>query len=460
MQKGPVMDETRGPSAPAVGTAASGPAPWQLLPPLSAEEYQALKADIAMVGVRLPIVVDAATGAVLDGHHRLRAVEELRAEGHKVADFPRQVVRLASDEDRVDLVLAANLFRRHLTRAQRQKLVADLRDKGWSVRRIADVLGASKSTVADDVAGVQNRTPSAGHPQSAVIGRDQKTYPANRPPSLFVTGRRDEHRARAALVALPEGARPTSLLRAEERAREAGYRARREAADVAARLAGPSYELRVGDLREIWDDVPDATIDAAVVDPPYAEEFISLFEELARLLARVLKPGRLAAIYCGHLHLDDEIRLLQDGGLSYCWHGVNVLPGRHTKIRTRMVNGKHRSVVLMSAGTYEPRKWLHDTFVAEGRGGPEARPLHPWQQALDPVCHWVKMVSEPDEVVFDPCCGSGTTAVAAVGAGRRFLGGDIEAGNVATTRERLDALGIGSDRLAQPDHADDEDEPV
>ena len=103
-----------------------------------------------------------------------------------------------------------------------------------------------------------------------------------------------------------------------------------------------------------------------------------------------------------------------------------------------MVNGKHRSVVLMSAGTYEPRKWLHDTFVAEGRGGPETRPLHPWQQALEPVVHWVKMVSDPGEVVFDPCCGSGTTAVAAVGAGRRFVGGDIEAGNVATAKERLE----------------------
>ena len=76
--------------------------------------------------------------------------------------------------------------------------------------------------------------------------------------------------------------------------------------------------------------------------------------------------------------------------------------------------------------------------MAEGRGGPETRPLHPWQQALEPVVHWVHMVSEPGEVVFDPCCGSGTTAVAAIGAGRRFLGGDIEAGNVATARERLE----------------------
>ena len=137
---------------------------------------------------------------------------------------------------------------------------------------------------------------------------------------------------------------------------------------------------------------------------------------------------------------------LEDGGLTYVWHGVNLLNGRRTKIRGRMVNGRHRSVLLFSAGPYEPRKWIHDTFVAEGRGGPEARPLHPWQQAVEPVTHWVRMTSEPGELVFDPFLGSGTTAVAAIGAGRRFLGGDIEAGNVATARERLDgqeAAGTG-----------------
>ena len=89
-------------------------------------------------------------------------------------------------------------------------------------------------------------------------------------------------------------------------------------------------------------------------------------------------------------------------------------------------------------GLSTPRKWIHDTYFAEGRGGPEARPLHPWQQAVEPVTHWVHMTSEPGELVFDPFLGSGTTAVAAIGAGRRFLGGDVEAGNVATAKERLE----------------------
>ncbi len=413
---------------------------YQLLPDLGADEYAALKADIALFGVRVAVVVDAGTGTIIDGHHRVRAVEELRQAGHKVPDFPRQVVHFESEEERVAFVLAVNLFRRNLAKAQRAELVTRLRTKGWSLRRIGQALGVGKSTVAGDLLQiVQNRTIP-----ERVERQGGGTYPARRPPSLFVANRRDAERARKALVALPPGTAPANLLRAEERAREARYAARKRAsADVAARIAGPSYELRAGDLRTVWADVCDGSLDAAVVDPPYSEEFVGLYEDVGKLLARVLRPGRLAAIYCGHLHLDEELRLLVDGGLSYVWHGVNVLPGRHTKVRARMVNGRHRSVALMTSGPYEPRKWLHDTFMAEGRGGPDTRPLHPWQQALAPVVHWVQMTSEPGEVVFDPCCGSGTTGVAALSAGRRFLGGDIEPANVETTRQRLEAAADG-----------------
>ena len=100
---------------------------WQLLPPLSDDEFRALKADIAAQGVLVPLVIDEDTGEVIEGHHRLKAWTELRAEGVKVPDYPKQVVRFANDDDRVAFVVAANLFRRHLTREQRAEVEARLR---------------------------------------------------------------------------------------------------------------------------------------------------------------------------------------------------------------------------------------------------------------------------------------------------------------------------------------------
>ncbi len=49
---------------------------YQLLPPLSDEDYKRLKDDIAQRGVMVPIEVDE-HGNVLDGHHRKRIAEEL-----------------------------------------------------------------------------------------------------------------------------------------------------------------------------------------------------------------------------------------------------------------------------------------------------------------------------------------------------------------------------------------------
>lgn len=67
--------------------------------------------------------------------------------------------------------------RLRLPREERQEIVASLRDAGLSTRAIAAATGVSKTTVADELAGVQNRTP-APTPTPRVNGTDGKTYPA------------------------------------------------------------------------------------------------------------------------------------------------------------------------------------------------------------------------------------------------------------------------------------------
>ena len=220
-------------------------------------------------------------------------------------------------------------------------------------------------------------------------------------------------------------------------------RIRVEAKAGPAEHSGDNWELRTGDFREVLANLADQSVDAVVTDPPYDNDGVPLYEPLGALAVRVLKRGRLAVVYAGHLQLDREMELLARGGLTYMWHGANVLSGRHTRVRIRMVFGQHRSVLLYSAGNYRPRSWLNDVAFAEGRGGPDERPLHPWQQALEPVRHWIRQVSEPGELIVDPFLGSGTTAVAAIMEGRRFIGCDIDPGCVETTRRRLVELTAG-----------------
>ena len=428
---------------------------WQLLPDLGAEEFAALKASIAESGVLIPITYDAETNELVDGHQRLRAVTKLRAEGTVVPEPMKQLRHFGSDEERIAFVVSSNVQRRKLSSAQRRDLVAEAlrRLPSLSDRRLALMSGVDGKTVAA-VRGELVGRAEIPHVEARAdtLGRQQPARKRRPPATIFVQSARDVRRAAAALTTLGNDA--TGLIglpRAEERARDARL-AQLRTATVLPRIEGPAYELRLGDLREVWADVPDGSIDCLVADPPYDEAGIPLFEDFARLALRVLKPGRLAVVYCGHLHLDTEIELLAKGGLTYVWHGVNLLPGRHTQIHSLMINGRHRSALLFSAGLLQPRRWVHDAYFAEGRGGPEERPDHKWQQAVEPVRHWIRQVSEPGEVVFDPTCGSGTTGVAALIEGRRFLGGDLDLAYVETTRRRLEELATVAED-GEPDDA-------
>jgi ParB-like chromosome segregation protein Spo0J len=61
------------------------PPNFQVMPPLSVEEYQALKESIAERGLDVPILVGP-DETIVDGHHRQRVMEELEAEGREIPD--------------------------------------------------------------------------------------------------------------------------------------------------------------------------------------------------------------------------------------------------------------------------------------------------------------------------------------------------------------------------------------
>lgn len=69
--------------------------------------------------------------------------------------------------------------------------------------------------------------------------------------------------------------------------------------------------------------------------------------------------------------------------------------------------------------------------------------LHTTQKPLDLMLKLVELFTDPDEVVLDPFCGSGTTDVACLRLGRRFIGIERDAKYAAVARERLEAESHG-----------------
>lgn len=63
--------------------------------------------------------------------------------------------------------------------------------------------------------------------------------------------------------------------------------------------------------------------------------------------------------------------------------------------------------------------------------------LHPTQKPVALFEYLIKTYTQPGELVFDPCAGSGTTAVAARNTGREFIVGDLTHEYVLIARDRL-----------------------
>jgi hypothetical protein len=172
-------------------------------PPLPSDLYDRLKDDIHHRGVQIPILVDSKTGEVIDGKLRKQIAAELG-----INHIPTIFVGRLTPEERADLRLAVNIYRRHLTRAQMRELVAWMlrSDPEASDRCIAGRTGASHPAVARVRRGLE-----AGGTIYHLPGRngqDGKKYPAAKP-AVFACSASEGRRARALLDRMTSNVIPT-----------------------------------------------------------------------------------------------------------------------------------------------------------------------------------------------------------------------------------------------------------
>ena len=66
---------------------------------------------------------------------------------------------------------------------------------------------------------------------------------------------------------------------------------------------------------------------------------------------------------------------------------------------------------------------------------------HKWQQSVLEASHCIARLTKKKDLVFDPFCGAGTTAVAAKLLGRRFITCDVDDKALALARKRIKETG-------------------
>lgn len=139
---------------------------FQVMPSLSDEDFASLKADIEERGVLVPVEYDEA-GNILDGHHRIRACQELG-----ILEWPKLIREGMTDDEKRVHARQLNLARRHLNQAQKRELIAAqlMETPEKSDRQIAVGLGVSHPTVS----AVRNELEKNGDVENFTTSTDTK----------------------------------------------------------------------------------------------------------------------------------------------------------------------------------------------------------------------------------------------------------------------------------------------
>jgi site-specific DNA-methyltransferase (adenine-specific) len=228
-----------------------------------------------------------------------------------------------------------------------------------------------------------------------------------------------------------------------------------------------------GDSLALLQTLPDASVDHVITDPPYeaeahtmgrrlrarrggADEMLMMplsfapMTEASRSLAGA-QMARLVKRWCVAFCQVEAAMLWRESlaALSYKRTGVWVKPDGMPQYSGDRPGMGYESIVF--AHTPGRSRWNGGgrvgVFVHNKNTG--GKHDHETQKPLPLMVELVSLMTDQGDVILDPFAGSGTTGVAAIRLGRRFIGIEREPRYAAIARERLVAEEAGSTLAAR-----------
>jgi 16S rRNA G966 N2-methylase RsmD len=181
-----------------------------------------------------------------------------------------------------------------------------------------------------------------------------------------------------------------------------------------------TLDVRRGDFREALADVEPGSVSLVLTDPPYAEDALPLYGDLAAFAAEKLCDGGSLVCFTGqgtmpaaHAELSKHLRYWWTLALEHRGGGQQ-LPGKWVRI-------KWKPILWFVKDGRRDKTYVHDLI----RGVKPDKELHEWAQGVDEVVPLIESLTAPDELVVDPFAGSGSFGLAASKLGRRFIGAEV-----------------------------------
>ena len=223
------------------------------------------------------------------------------------------------------------------------------------------------------------------------------------------------------------------------------------------------YSLLFGDCLERMKEIPDASVDLILTDPPYGTtackwDSIIPFEPMWNELKRIIKPNGAIVLF-GNKPFSSHVRLSNLIDYKYDWVWVKNISTNflHAK-RQPLRNTENIHVFYKKCGKYYPIKSTGHTPTQSAKGcsngvlyhGKNTRNysggettrypkttiefdvvdlknrLHPTQKPVALLEYLIKTYTNENETVLDFTFGSCSTGVACLNTNRKFFGIEMD----------------------------------
>ena len=241
--------------------------------------------------------------------------------------------------------------------------------------------------------------------------------------------------------------------------------------EAAKRLTDAGVLLMQGDCLELLKDIPDGSVDMVLTDPPYGTtackwDSVIPFEPMWEQLNRIIKPNGAILLF-GSEPFSSALRMSNIKNFKYDWiwekeQGANFMLCKYQPYKV------HEIISVFSKAThnYFPQMTDGKPYVSgkgtsgditgnvpkvqtknDGKRYPrsiqkfcteKSKSKHPTQKPVALLEYLIRTYTNEGETVLDFTMGSGSTGVACVNTGRKFIGMELDPGYFEVAKRRIE----------------------